>query len=465
MVQDMDRVSTRIRSRTWTIHWISAAVFTGLVLVFVRLGGQLPAAPGMNAAQPAHSRGKLYSQDGKVLATGPTQMRLYPQGQLAAQVLGFTGETGGLEGLERTLEKPLSQGKDQVLTLNSGIQEAAERALAQASERVKAQYGSVVVLDRRSGAVLALANWPAFNPNYWRDTSPEVWRNRAALNEFEPGSVVKALTVAALLNEERTTRDQMYPTPMRRLYAGTVINDLVPHPPMLNTQHILRYSSNVGMTRLVEKVPVGLLYSYFRAYGLGESLPLELPNADGVLPSPQNWSALRQATMSFGQGLSLSALQLAAAFNVLANEGEFVSPSLLSGTVSVRRQVLQPGTARQMQDILSEVVDEGIATQAEVPGYHAAGKTGTAQVAIGGRYSSSVFASTFAGFSPAVSPEYTVAVMVYGAQTQFQGSQLAAPIFREIMADIASMRAWPPEQAERAIRHVGHVSLDTAPVQ
>lgn len=155
-----------------------------------------------------------------------------------------------------------------------------------------------------------------------------------------------------------------------------------------------------------------MLYAYFRAYGLGESLPLELPNAVGVLPEPREWSALRQATMSFGQGVSLSTLQLAAAFNVLANDGQFVSPSILSGAVPARRQVLRPETAREMQDILSEVVDEGIATQAEVPGYHVAGKTGTAQVALGGRYSSSIFVSTFAGFFPAASPQYTVVVMM-----------------------------------------------------
>ncbi|GAA5503880.1 putative peptidoglycan D,D-transpeptidase PenA [Deinococcus xinjiangensis] len=464
-MQELDSVANRLRSRTRTVQWISATVFIGLMLVFIPLGGQLPASAAVSAVQTVPSRGKLYSQDNKLLATGPAQTRRYPQGRLAAQVLGFTGEAGGLEGLERTLEEPLSQGRDQILTLNSSIQEVAESALAQAGERVKAQYGSVVVLDRRSGAVLALANWPAFDLNRWQETSPVRWRNRAALDEFEPGSVVKALTVAALLNEGRTSREQVYSTPMRRSYAGTVINDLVPHPARLNTQHILRYSSNVGMTRLVESVPPDLLYSYFRAYGLGESLPLELPNVNGVLPEPRNWSALRQATMSFGQGLSLSALQLAAAFNVLANDGEFVSPSILSGTVAARRQVLRPETAREMQDILSEVVDEGIPTQAEVPGYHAAGKTGTAQVAVGGRYSSSVFTSTFAGFFPAASPQYTVVVMVYGAQTNFQGSQLAAPIFREIKAAIASMRALSPEQGKKTDLHGWHARMDSASVQ
>lgn len=441
--------STRMNRRTQLMLTLSAAAFLAVLVPFMRLSTGLPTLPG-DPVVKGPGRGRLISGDGQVLASGPARARTYPLGQLAAQVIGFTGDAGGLEGLERALNGPLSTGQDQVLSLDTRMQAATERALATAGQRANAQYGAAVVLERRSGAVLAMANWPHFDPNVWRAASPAVWRNRAGVDEFEPGSVIKALTVAALMNEGRTDRARTYPAPMRRRYAGTVINDVVPHPEVLSTWQILRYSSNVGMTELVDGVPADVLDAYFRAYGFGEGIALRLPNADGVLPPVTDWTRLRQATMAFGQGMSVSAVQLAAAFNVLANDGEYVSPSLLRGAPPSRRQVLRPDTAREMQDMLHGVVDEGIQRNAELPGYHTAGKTGTAQVALGGRYSTSVYTSTFAGFFPAAAPQYTVVVMVRGAKEQYQGSQLAAPIFREITADVASFQAWAPEQRPAA---------------
>ncbi|BDP44547.1 penicillin-binding protein 2 (plasmid) [Deinococcus aetherius] len=421
-----------------------AALLAFASLAVALAGVIIPARPAP-ASVAAPPRGELRSADGRVLAGGDLPRRVYPLGPLAAPVIGFVGASGGLEGLERASDPQLRRGEDLTLTLDTRVQAAAESILTEALERTDAEYASAAVLDTRSGDLLALASVPGFDPNAWRATPPDRWRNRAVLDEYEPGSVVKALTVAALLNEGRTTPDTQYDTPMWRRFAGATINDIVAHPPTLKTRQILRYSSNVGMTRLVEGVPAELLHRYFTAYGFGRPVRLGLPAGDGLLRDPADWSPLTQATQSFGQGLTVTTLQLAVAFNVLANDGRYVTPRILAGAPSTSRRVLTPQTAATMRELLHGVVDDGIKTKAELPGYHVGGKTGTAQVVVDGRYSAQVFSSTFAGFLPAARPRFTVAVMVRGAKREYQGSQLAAPIFREISSTLLSLYALRPE--------------------
>ncbi|BDP44689.1 penicillin-binding protein 2 (plasmid) [Deinococcus aetherius] len=405
----------------------------------------VPAGPApIPSTLPA--RGELRSTDGQILAHGPLDARRYPLGTLAAPVIGFVGASGGLEGTERAMNERLQRGEKLTLTLDTRVQAAVEALLTEAVERTDAQYASAVVMETRTGQLRAVASVPGFDPNAWTQVPPDRWRNRAALDEYEPGSVVKALTVAALLDEGRTTPDTPYDTPMWRRYAGATINDLVSHPARLTTRQILRYSSNVGMTRLVEGVPPELLYRYFTAYGLGQPVRLGLPAGDGLLRDPQDWSALGQATMSFGQGLTVTTLQLVAAFNVLANDGRYVSPRLFPGDVAGTRRVLRRETATRIRELLRRVIDDGIRGKAELPGYHVDGKTGTAQVAVDGRYSGEVFSSTFAGFLPAAQPRFTVAVMVRGAKREYQGSQLAAPIFRDVSSALLSLFAYTPDE-------------------
>lgn len=390
-------------------------------------------------------RGELRSADGQVLAHGALDARRYPLGPLAAPVIGFVGASGGLEGTERALNGRLQRGEALTLSLDTRVQAAVEAVLTEAVTRTDAQFASAAVMDTRTGELRAVASVPGFDPNTWGQVPADRWRNRAALDEYEPGSVVKALTVAALLDEGRTAPDRTYDTPMWRRYTGATINDLVSHPARLTTRQILRYSSNVGMTRLVEGVPPELLYRYFTAYGFGQPVRLGLPAGDGLLRDPEDWSVLSQATLSFGQGLTVTTLQLVAAFNVLANDGQYVPPRLFPGDVAGARQVLRRETATRMRELLRGVIDDGIRGKAELPGYHVGGKTGTAQVAVDGRYSGEVFSSTFAGFLPATQPRFTVAVMVRGAKREYQGSQLAAPIFRDISSALLSLYAYTPD--------------------
>lgn len=433
----------RVARRASLIAFLTLISFMALAVTLAQL-----TAPPQDSPVPLHAgagtRGRLVSADGQILAGGPLQRRQYPQGTVAAQLVGFVGAAGGLEGLERVYDAQLQRGETLNLTLDTRVQAAVEQILADAVARTDAQYATAIVMETRTGDIKAMASTPGFDANAWRGASPDRWRNRAALDEYEPGSVVKALTVAALLNEGRTTPDTVYDTPMWRRYAGATINDIVGHPKRLKTRQILRYSSNVGMTRLVEDVPPAVLHRYFTAYGFGQPGPLALPSGDGLLLEAEDWGALSQATMSFGQGLTVTTLQLVAAFNVIANNGLYVSPQLILGKRPQARRVLSTATAASMREMLHGVIDEGIQSRAELPGYHVGGKTGTAQVVVDGRYSSQVFSSTFAGFVPADQPLFTVAVMVRGAKREYQGSQVAAPIFRDATATLLSLQGIPP---------------------
>lgn len=437
----------QLARRASIVAFLTLMAFASLAVALARLS--TPPLPAPAQTTPA-VRGRLLSADGQILASGPLQQRQYPHGPLAAQVVGFVGASGGLEGTERSLNDRLERGEELTLTLDTRVQAAVEQVLTDAVVRTQAEFASAIVLETRTGNLKAVASVPDFDPSTWQKAEPDRWRNRAMLDEYEPGSVVKALTVAALLNEGRTTPDVTYDTPMWRRYAGATINDIVPHPGRLTTRQILRYSSNVGMTRLVENVPPTVLHRYFAAYGFGQPVRLALPAGDGRLRKPQGWDPLSQATMAFGQGLTVTTLQLVAAFNVLANGGQYVAPRLIADTPTVTRTVLSGATATSMREMLHGVIDDGIKTNAEVPGYHVGGKTGTAQVAVNGRYSGEVFSSTFGGFVPADRPLFTVAVMVRGAKREYQGSQLAAPIFRDVTSALLSLYAIRPAVASRA---------------
>ncbi len=387
--------------------------------------------------------------DGSILARSVGGKRVYPQGILAGQVVGMMGSTEGLEGLEAAYNRSLEAGNDLKLTLNPRTQANAEAALARGVTKHQGEYGSVVVMETRTGRVLAAASYPPFDPNDWRTSSPNARRNRPFLDVFEPGSTIKGLVVGAALNEGLTTPTSTYDTPMRRYVGGrwgSTIGDAVAHPKQLTTKQILRYSSNVGMSQIVEHFPAANLRGYLGQYGFGEDVSIPVVStATGRLQPLRNWDDLVRATNAFGQGMSSTTLQLAAAFNVLANDGLYISPRLVEGTgAGERREVLRPETAKTMRVLLQAVIEDGIFNAAGIQGYALAGKTGTAQVVVDRKYSNSVFDSVFAGFFPADAPRVTVTVMVRGAKINFQGSQLAAPIYRELASGILSEWASAP---------------------
>ncbi|MEF2277739.1 penicillin-binding protein 2 [Deinococcus sp. YIM 134068] len=441
-------MEVKIRSRSRFMQLIALVLFLTLVWAYAQLEWGVPQGVRRGAVQ---SRGTITAADGSVLARSVNGRRVYPQGQLAGQVVGMLGATEGLEGLEYAYDRSLAAGQDLRLTLDPGVQAAAETALATAIPKHKGEYGSVVVLETRTGRVLAAASYPPFNPNHWRKYSQAARRNRPFLDVFEPGSTVKGLVVAAALNEGLTSPGTLYQTPMRRFVGGrwgSTIHDAVDHPKSLTTRQVLRYSSNVGMSHIVERFGPEDMRGYLSRYGFGDYVDLPtVMTSTGRLQPLRKWDDLVRVTNAFGQGMSSTTLQLAAAYNSVANDGLYVSPRLVDGEpAGERREVLRPETARTTRTMLQAVIEEGIPHQAGLKGYALAGKTGTSQVSAGAQgYRSDLYDSVFAGFFPADAPRVTVAVMVHGAKLNHHGSQLAAPIYRDVASEILSRWASAPK--------------------
>ncbi len=446
----------KIRNRAHLLQVIVALVFGVLTWGYAQLGWSLPSTLSQEAAQ---GRGAILAADGTVLArtaadeSGKGSHRVYPQGTLAGQLVGIMGTQEGLEGIEHAYNPQLENGEDITLTIDPRIQAQAEAALAKRLPEAGAESGAVVVLETRSGRILAAASWPPFDPGHWRDYKPEIWRNRPMMDVFEPGSTIKALTVAAALNEGAITPTTVFDTPMKRyvgdkVTGGSIIGDSVPHPARLTTTGILRYSSNVGISHIVERLPGEKLRDYLQAYGYGAAPDLGPVQTEGGILQ-KDWNTLVKTTSGFGQGMSGTTLQMAAAYNVLANDGLYIPPRLVEGSSpGERREVLTNPAARQIKPMLQTAL-EGIRHAAAVNGYSCAGKTGTAQI-IGedGKYMDDAYNATYAGFCQTVDPRVTIAVMVHGAKVSsghYQGSQLAAPIFQELSSSIISMWGLPPE--------------------
>lgn len=446
----------KIRNRSRIMQLLALGMFLTLMWAYAQIEW---GPPNTIRTQTETLRGRILASDGSVLArtvkTGEGSKaavsRVYPQGALAGQVLGMLGTEGGLEGIELAYNDQLGAGRDVKLTLDPMVQTTAEMALARSVQQHRAQYGGVIVIETRTGRILAAANYPAFDPAQWRKFSAETRRNRTFVDFFEPGSTMKALTVAAAINDGTTTPTTTYSTPMSRHVGGrwgNTINDVVDHPSILTTQQVLRYSSNVGMSHLVEKFSYQRLHDYLTAYGFGQAVDLPaVSTTRGLIKPLDKWNDLERATNSFGQGVSGSLLQLAAAFNTVGNDGLYLSPRLVEGVPAGQsREVLTPAAARTTRAMLQNVIEEGIFHAAGIKGYPLGGKTGTAQVATAQGYSATLYNSTFAGFIPADSPRVTVAVMVHGPQGQIHGSQVAAPIYRDIAVRLLSEWGAPPRE-------------------
>ncbi|MBX3250206.1 MAG: penicillin-binding protein 2, partial [Myxococcales bacterium] len=383
--------------------------------------------------------------------------RFYPNRELAAHVLGFANIDGvGIEGLELSLEERLrgsrrtvpairdrrgrivfsetllddsaGQGADVTLTIDRTIQRVAERELALAVQTFEAKAGSVVVMDPQSGEILAIADYPTFDPNHPGAAPPSHRRNRAVTDRFEPGSTVKPFTVAAALNAGRVRPEQRIDCENGAMRVDEyVIHDTTPHEELTPAQ-ILAYSSNIGTAKIGNTLGREGLYRAFRAFGFGESSGLPLPGeASGNLRHFRRWYEMDAATISFGQGVSVTSVQLANAMSVIANGGVLVRPTLVrrvtgpSGETieetrpEVRRRVVSERTARLVADMLTAVTGPGgTATEAAIDGFLVAGKTGTAQKAdyVGGGYARDQWVSSFVGFVPADRPRLVISVVI-----------------------------------------------------
>jgi cell division protein FtsI (penicillin-binding protein 3) len=418
--------------------------------------------------------------------------RVYPAEGLAGQVVGFTGIDGeGLQGLEAryedlllgrpgllTLERapggldiasgtreliPSEPGTDLVLTLDREVQHAAERAAAEVTAEFGAEGASVLVLEVGTGDVLAMASAPTFDPNRRGEADPATWRNRAVTDVFEPGSTQKALTIAAAIEEGIVDERDVLRVPTQVTVADKSFTDSTPQPTSdWSVTEIMERSSNVGTIEIAQELGPERLEDYLRSFGIGSSTGTGFPGeSSGLLAPVEDWWGTSLPTISIGQGVAVSLLQLANSYATLANDGVAVAPRIVRGTVGedgrltpsaepVERRVVSDDTATQVQRMLEKVVsgEHGTGHRAAVDGYRVAGKTGTARKPnVDARGYSGEYIATFVGFAPADDPQLVVAVMVDEPRPVFYGGLVAAPVFSEVMSSALATRRVLPDDA------------------
>jgi cell division protein FtsI (penicillin-binding protein 3) len=417
--------------------------------------------------------------------------RFYPLKSLAAQVVGFCGTDGrGLEGLEfyydsflkgretsRTvLRDALGRGfttkgsstdsmpgYNLVLTIDKNIQYIAEQALSKGVREYWAMSGMALVIVPRTGAILAVAHVPRFNPNAFGQYEPWFWRNRAITDSFEPGSTFKILLAAAALESGVCSPGSEFDCEKGVYRIGkNVVHDVRPFA-RLSLQDILKYSSNIGAAKVGEKVGPAYLYYKLKEFGLGDRLGVDCPGETrGSLAPVRGWSQIDAVAVCFGQGVSVSALQLAVAVCAIANNGLLMKPYLVQGMTDVHgrvikgfqpaaiRQVISSENARRLTRMMERSVEKGgTGVRANLKGYRVAGKTGTAQKADPVRvgYAEDKYTASFAGFVPAENPEIVVLVVIDEPHKHHYGGVVAAPIFRRIVRETFRYLKIPPELA------------------
>lgn len=405
--------------------------------------------------------------------------RFYPNSTTAAHLLGFTGtDPVGLEGVEQRFDDYLKgddtrllagrdgggkrllagenfvgssyRGDDLYLTIDRNLQFVAERELAKEVEATGAKSGSVVVIDPKTGAIMAMANVPTFNPNNYRSTPRANWRNRAALDMFEPGSTFKPFIVAAAINEGLVTGK----TRINCENGSYRVADKVIHEASrkrykrLTVEEIIKYSSNIGCVKLGQMLKRETLARYLQAFGFGQKSGIELSGeSSGILRNASSWYELDLAAISFGQGVSVTAVQMAAATAALVNGGKLMQPYLVERVVKSNgsivkkrepqtvRQAISSTTAEMVRSILlSTTSDGGTATRARVDGFDVGGKTGTAQKPdrVNGGYDAEKRIVSFVGFAPAKDPTMVAMIVLDEPQERAFGGLSAAPLFSRI---------------------------------
>jgi len=390
--------------------------------------------------------------------------RYYPGADMNAHLLGFTNvDDNGQEGLELLLQDKLGgkagservikdrrghtvedvaslrapkPGSDMALSLDSKIQYQAFREIKLAVEQHHAKAGSIVVLDAKSGEVLALANWPSYNPNNRAKVELKAMRNHAVTDLFEPGSTMKPFTVATALEAGKVTPETRINTENGVFtVGGRKIHDTHPEA-SLTVSQVIQVSSNVGAAKLALSLTPETFWRSLSDAGFGAQTGSAFPGeAAGKLRDYKKWQPIEQANIAFGNGISVNLLQLARAYTVFANDGDLKAVTLLRQDISsVGKKVFSQATAQQVRDMLELVVKPGgTAPLAQINGYRVAGKTGTAHKVEGGHYVNRYVAS-FVGLAPASNPRLIVAVMVdEPAGDQYYGGQVAAPVFSNVM--------------------------------
>jgi cell division protein FtsI (penicillin-binding protein 3)/stage V sporulation protein D (sporulation-specific penicillin-binding protein) len=411
----------------------------------------------------------------------PDQKRVYPQGTVAAPVLGFAGtDNTGLSGLELQLNKqlkgtpgsatvvrdalgqavntiqqrPAHDGRSVFLTLDSHIQANAEQVLQQTVNQWHAKDATAIVLDPKTGAVLAMAQEPGYNANgYPTATAHGLTVDHAVTDVFEPGSVFKVVTIGGALSQHDITPNTAFRVPGSLQVADRVIHDAEPHGlETLRVKQILQRSSNIGTDLIAERyLGESGLKKWMRRFGFGRRTGIDFPGESrGLLPS--YWSGSTIGTVPIGQGVSVTAIQLASVYSAIANGGLWVQPHLVDHVVGAppfkpkRRRILAPGVDAQLRTMLRGVVsDQGTARLAAIPGYAVAGKTGTAQKPGPNGYIPGAYVATFVGMVPASRPRLLVLVTIDEPHGQIYGGLVAAPAFEQIASFDLQYLEVPPD--------------------
>ena len=403
--------------------------------------------------------------------------RYYPGGEVMAQVLGFTGaDDAGQEGIELAFQSTLAgksgsrrvikdrlgqivedtesireaqNGSDLVLALDARLQSLAFSQLKRGVNSSKAKAGAIIVLDAKTGEVLALANLPTYNPNNRNQLAGAQLRNRVITDTFEPGSTLKPFTVALAIEQGKATPASVIATAGGSLSIGrATIHDAHRFGDMTVAQVIQR-SSNVGAARIALSLPAEAMWGMFDKVGFGAAPRLGFPGeAGGKLRAYKSWRPIEQATMAYGHGISVSLLQLARAYTIFARDGKLMPLSLLRvDTPPAGMQVISAATAHKLREMLELAVQPGgTAPRARVMGYRVAGKTGTAHKEENGGYAEHKYVSTFVGLAPASDPRLVVAVMLDEPSAgQYYGGVVAAPVFSAVMGGALRMLGVPPD--------------------
>lgn len=393
------------------------------------------------------TRGRVLATDGTVLAEGPALERRYPQGPLAAPVLGFTGALQpdgryGLEGVEYSLDAALATGHDVTLTLDPVLQAATEAHLAAAATEHGAESGAAVVLEVGTGRVLASASYPSFDANAWQQADRKQMLNRPFQQVYEPGSVIKPLVVAGLLQSGLLSPGELVEAPMTLRVGTKTFRDVARHDALLSVPDVLAFSSNSAMINLGARFEPAQLHEWLWRFGLGHELDqTSVSSRTGILNPWARWVPQDQASNSIGQNLSVTPLQVAAAYGVFAQDGVYVPPRLVEGErLPAPHRVLAPEVAQGIRTMLGHVMDTGGLRQARIPGVSTGGKTGTADVYDPelGTYPAGDYALTFAGMFPLEKPEVVVVVMLMKPEGTSTSTYVAAPIFRAVGSEVVA---------------------------
>ncbi|MGE5663335.1 MAG: penicillin-binding protein [Deltaproteobacteria bacterium] len=460
---------------------------------FIWIRRQMPSAEADDAVREVRAAlggGKRRGGDDGI-GTVEEPKRFYPNRELGASILGFTDvDSVGIEGVELSLDKYLrgergylvcerdargqviapaggpaeaaANGHSVVLTIDRNVQHVAQAELSETVRKYNARGGTAVVMLPKTGEILAMATVPTFNPNAVADAKVEDRKNRAITDSFEPGSTFKIFTLAAALELGAIdVSERIFCENGAYRYAGRVIHDTHRYG-WLTVPDVIKFSSNIGATKISDKMDGGRFADMIRSFGFGTRTGIELTGEmGGLVPGRDAFSKIRRATVSFGQGIAVTPLQLCGAMAAMVNGGKIMKPYLVreirgpEGKVVVRgeprelRRVISPKTSSRIREILGKVVQEdGTGTQARIKGFIVGGKTGTAQkVEIGtGRYSPTKRIASFIGFLPLQDPELLILVIIDEPKGQVYGGVVAAPAFNQIAVKTAYYLGIPPTE-------------------